>query len=589
MADVAAQPTPVQSVYGWHNDDRLFVNRRYQRKLVWTLEEKQKLVESILKKYPIPAILVAERDDDSNRYEIIDGLQRLNAIISFIEGAFPTVDGKYFDVSKFPTAQTRREADLFEPFSQDDVIGAREVGVLLDYSLAISIMRKASEREIDDVFDRINSYGHRLSDQERRQAGIQNAFSELVRKIACTVRGDESETSLPLAKMPSISIDLPMTKHGYLVRAEEVFWVDQGILRSTDLRDSMDEQCIADIAACIITGSMIERSKAELDSIYDSGSERSNSVLDALKVYGPDKLMDEMKFCMQQIEEVCNTGRPDKLRNIIFERRNTNAFPAVFSVIFVAFHEMIIMEKKRISDYPALKRQLTNLTNRIETSRRATSPEERRTNVNTIKGIIGPHFINQDLSAEIYSNHASVDIDSAIRRSSTELSYYELKQGLVSLGGTREFNEGLVNRIIQTICAMANNGPSRAGKILIGVSDSQADADRAVELDKISPRKVGEKFVVGVDREARLLGVSLEDYIGKIRHQIGKSTLSDHLKTAVLSSIDYNSYYGLGVIVITVPPQTEQSLLDDTVFWRDGDNTKAAESMKQATDIARRF
>ena len=71
--------------------------------------------------------------------------------------------------------------------------------------------------------------------------------------------------------MPSISVDLPMTKHGYSVVADETFWVRQGILRSTDLRDSMDEQCLADMTASIISGSVIERSKDTLDGIYEDG------------------------------------------------------------------------------------------------------------------------------------------------------------------------------------------------------------------------------------------------------------------------------------------------------------------------------
>ncbi len=82
MAELASQPTSIQSIYTWYNDGKINVNRRYQRKLVWTLEEKQRLIESILNKYPIPAILLAEREHAAT-YEIIDGLQRLHAIISF--------------------------------------------------------------------------------------------------------------------------------------------------------------------------------------------------------------------------------------------------------------------------------------------------------------------------------------------------------------------------------------------------------------------------------------------------------------------------------------------------------------------------
>src|SRR5450756_247660 len=70
MAELSAQPTSIQSIYSWYAEDRLYVNRRYQRKLVWTLEEKQRLIESILKKYPIPAVLIAERENEPGSFEI---------------------------------------------------------------------------------------------------------------------------------------------------------------------------------------------------------------------------------------------------------------------------------------------------------------------------------------------------------------------------------------------------------------------------------------------------------------------------------------------------------------------------------------
>jgi hypothetical protein len=221
MAELDSQPKSVQSLYTWYSDGKLYVNRRYQRKLVWTLEEKQRLIESILKQYPIPAILLADRADGG--YEIIDGLQRLHTIVSFIESSFPTLDGKYFDVEKFPTAHQRAQGGSFKINGEVERISAKEVTNFLDYSLAVSVMRGSTESDIDDVFGRINTYGHRLSDQERRQAGVQGGFSELVRELACMMRGDASTDILDLSLMPSISIDLPKAKHGYEVRADEVF------------------------------------------------------------------------------------------------------------------------------------------------------------------------------------------------------------------------------------------------------------------------------------------------------------------------------------------------------------------------------
>lgn len=181
MAELTPQTISIQSLYGQFAENKLLVNRRYQRKLVWTLTEKQKLVESILRKYPIPAILVAEREGEPGTYEIIDGLQRLHAIMSFIETAYPTIDKKYFDVNHFPTAMSRASAGKFEATESSSLLTPKEVSTILDYSISLSVMRNATESEVNDVFDRINTYGHRLSDQERRQAGTQNAFSDMVR------------------------------------------------------------------------------------------------------------------------------------------------------------------------------------------------------------------------------------------------------------------------------------------------------------------------------------------------------------------------------------------------------------------------
>jgi hypothetical protein len=165
MAELASQPTSVQTVYTWYRDGKLLVNRRYQRKLVWTLEEKQKLIESLLKKYPVPAILLAERDSPGT-YEIIDGLQRLHSIVSFIENAFPLADGKYFNVDQFPTAKAAADEGRFEKAKDAALIGSKEVSILLDYSLALSVMRNTTDSEVNDVFDRITLRDSVLSNMD---------------------------------------------------------------------------------------------------------------------------------------------------------------------------------------------------------------------------------------------------------------------------------------------------------------------------------------------------------------------------------------------------------------------------------------
>ena len=45
-----------EELYEWYLDDKLIINRRYQRKLVWSLEEKTALISSMTQQYHIPLL-----------------------------------------------------------------------------------------------------------------------------------------------------------------------------------------------------------------------------------------------------------------------------------------------------------------------------------------------------------------------------------------------------------------------------------------------------------------------------------------------------------------------------------------------------
>lgn len=580
----------IQSIYSWYTEGKLLVNRRYQRKLVWTLEEKKKLIESLLRKYPIPAILLAEKEGAPGTYEIIDGLQRLHAIISFIELQYSTEEALYFDALSFPTVKTKLDSEGFDFSSINKTLEKKDVSVLLDYALALSIMRSASEKDINDVFDRINTYGHRLSDQERRQAGVQSQFSKLVREVSCTLRGDVSSEILPLDKMPSISIDLPSMKHGYDIQAEEVFWVKHGILRSTDLRDSLDEQCIADIAACIISGSLIDRSKDALDKIYNDETNEYSRINAAISAYGEARFTHEFKYCIDEILKVCEMDGFIKLRELIFRKKNTNPFHSIFSLLILAIHEFVFKENLKITDYKAFRQSIKHLAESISTDRSAGLVVGRRKYINLIKGLIRDCFIENDKPAPIYNTHSTLDLEGLIRRSEAELAFYELKQGILQLNDKRNIDKNIFDDVIKTICAMANNGKSNgvAGKIVIGIADKPADAQRVEDLDGVPKHIIGNRFVVGVARELKVLNITAEEYVRKWSDEIRKSKLSEPLKGQVLSSLDYNEFYGKGLFIITIPQQNDISDIDGDFYWRDSDNTCIANG-KKISELTKRF
>ena len=67
---IVARGMPITEAYRDYKSGKFIVNRKYQRKLVWSVAEKQKLIDSILNGYPIPLILLAQTKD--SKYEVID-------------------------------------------------------------------------------------------------------------------------------------------------------------------------------------------------------------------------------------------------------------------------------------------------------------------------------------------------------------------------------------------------------------------------------------------------------------------------------------------------------------------------------------
>lgn len=60
-ADLSIKGESIQSLYSYYLSKTFLVNRRYQRKLVWTIDEKRSFIDSIMKGYPVPLVLLAEK------------------------------------------------------------------------------------------------------------------------------------------------------------------------------------------------------------------------------------------------------------------------------------------------------------------------------------------------------------------------------------------------------------------------------------------------------------------------------------------------------------------------------------------------
>jgi Protein of unknown function DUF262 len=136
LVTVSPQGLSIQSLYRLYRDGTLIVNRQYQRKLVWTVAEKERLIDSILRDYPLPLFLLAEKaiSGQTSTLEVMDGMQRLNAIFGYIEQGF-LLDGACFDVNEFTRARQAAAKNVFQEFPKDTKrLPAQQCANLLDYT-----------------------------------------------------------------------------------------------------------------------------------------------------------------------------------------------------------------------------------------------------------------------------------------------------------------------------------------------------------------------------------------------------------------------------------------------------------------------
>lgn len=568
----------IQEAYRLYRDDSFIVNRKYQRKLVWTVEEKQFLVDSILKGLPIPLILLAQIED--KKYEIVDGLQRLNAMLSFIENGFD-FGGKYFDVNQFARAKQISEAGGFESVTEpENILDAKSCANFLDYQLAVTTYAAKDESTVTEIFGRINSSGKQLSYQERRQAGSTDDFSSIVREISSEIRGDSSGDVVLLKDMPTISIDSKKEKIGYGLSADDIFWCKQGVIWKTHLRDSEDEEIIADIVASIIFNTPIPKSREYLDDIYSSSEQLHKDAVLHLNKYGKERLKHEIKVTFSVIKDILEKTNPAQRLNKIVNPGNSNAIKASFYSIFMAFYHLVVKEEKSPDNYDKILEAVAGLQKQMISSAHYSTTEDRIKNIDKTTGLIQRYFIKKEPALLKHGAGLAIDFENSIRRSKVETNRYECKQGFVDLSANRQIDANLPNVIIDTICGIANLGPNSEGYIFIGVADKKADKDRIEQLDGITAQNINARFVVGIDRELKYFGDKEDNYINYLLGNIQKSKLSEPLKTQMLSQLDVVDYNGLTVIRLKIPSQKGLSFVDKDCFYRENSQTVKVEGQK---------
>jgi Protein of unknown function DUF262 len=566
----------IQEAYRLHRSSAFLVNRRYQRKLVWTVAEKQLLISSILEGYPIPLLLLAERPEfhGPGRYEILDGMQRFDAIFSFVEQRF-AYEEAYFDLNEFARARQAADEGCFTPVTASDrVLTPKQCADLLDYQLAVTVYPTSLDRQVTQVFSRINANGRQLSAQEKRQAGVVNPFADLVRKLSSELRGDVSRDIVLLAEMPHISVDSSRERQDYGVKAEETLWCRQGILSVKELREGEDEQMVVDLVASVLLGAPLAASREKLDELYDDAEPLHAQLLNTLSSYGASRLDDELKATFSVIVEMVDSyGGGRSLRQIVRAGSGGSGIKTPFYTIFMAFFDLLVRQQRSPADDTAILAALQGVSTRLTSAHHYATTQERNQNINLVTGLIQNYFAARVPPALTHGPALSLDFENALRRSRIETPRYEFKQGLLRLSTERERDTSLIDRLVNTITAIANLGPNAEGYLFLGVADTKQDADRVETIYGETGAEISGRYVVGIDREARHLGQSVETYLAGFVAALRRSELPEPLKMQALAALDVVEYRGKTVIRITVPRQKAVSFVGDRAFTREGPAT----------------
>ena len=170
-------PMSIGEIINLYQDGELDIHPEFQRTYRLSITQKSKLIESILLGIPLPSFFVAQRDDGV--WDVVDGLQRLSTIFSFLgiykneKGELeeplqligtkylPALENIYWDSSIIPSSTSL--------FPESSSLTKKLQMAFKREKIDIKIIKKESDSNTKyELFQRLNTFGSSLSSQEVR-------------------------------------------------------------------------------------------------------------------------------------------------------------------------------------------------------------------------------------------------------------------------------------------------------------------------------------------------------------------------------------------------------------------------------------
>ena len=186
LIDMSDAPKPntmaVSWFYGEDQKKSLILTPKYQRNPIWSIGQKCFLIDSLISGCPIPQVYINIKTEGLGRekktiYEVVDGQQRLRAILDFLNDEYKLVA---------TTAKSYPVSDLYKKYigKAYSQLPDEIQNTIWDYQIAVQELRGKEPKEIQELFRRLNYVVESLNDQELRHSQYFGEFNGAVESLA---------------------------------------------------------------------------------------------------------------------------------------------------------------------------------------------------------------------------------------------------------------------------------------------------------------------------------------------------------------------------------------------------------------------
>jgi hypothetical protein len=179
-------------LFRMYNEGILKIQPEFEREVVWKKPDKTRFIDSLVKQLPIPSMCFS-LDYKSQRWQVIDGLQRMSSIIDFLSGDL----GKLSNLNDIePKLAGQSVSRLMDENSELHTFFTRVENLTLPITVLRCDTSKRSHNEyLFKIFHRLNTGGMKLNNQEIRNCIYSGPFNVILKEL------DENEAWRKINRM----------------------------------------------------------------------------------------------------------------------------------------------------------------------------------------------------------------------------------------------------------------------------------------------------------------------------------------------------------------------------------------------------